>query len=237
MDASHDTSFKPENTGSMCSARDRAYQAIREHIFRGDLSQGERLKETELVKLCQVSRTPIRDALRRLETEGIVSITPNAGAVVAVWNEAEMSDLFAIRARVEGMAAAYAAKRREDDDLANLQAVADAFSRLVFDAGPSLDHRKITETNGTFHRAVVSIARSRAISVASAQVMDIPIMLRTFRHYGPSDLERSAAQHQEITEAIRVRDADWAEAVMGAHIRAGFQALKAGRRMVGGAVD
>ena len=229
-----DRKSKPETAASMCSASDRAYQAIRESISKGDLRQGERLKEADLVELCKVSRTPIRDALRRLETEGIVTITPNAGAVLAIWSETELSDLFAVRARVEGMAAAFAARRRTEDDLRKLQTIADAFSALVEGSETSLDHTEIAETNGAFHRAIVSVARSRAISVASAQVMDIPIMLRTFRHYERRDLARSAAQHLEITEAVRVQDADWAQAVMSAHIRAGFQALNAGRRMVGG---
>lgn len=209
------------------SASERAYQAIRDKIADGELPGGHRLKEAELVKLCAVSRTPVREALRRLESEGIVTITPNAGAIVATWSASELADLFAVRAQIEGMAAAYAAQRRTAEDLDRLDALAAAFRASVEAPDGAPDFDAITRLNSDFHHAILDVARSRALSAAAAQVMEAPIMLRTFRRYDRGGLDRSAAQHVEIAQAIRVGDAEWARAVMQAHIRAGYQALMA----------
>lgn len=209
----------------MTAANERAYRLIRGKIGDGTLKAGARLKEAELVELCDVSRTPIREALRRLESDGLVTITPNSGAIVAKWGEQELKDLFDVRAHIEALAAHYAAERRTDADLQELARFADAMDTLVQRGDHPPDLGEITRLNSAFHRAVLGAARSRALQAAAAQVVEAPLMLRTFRRYDAEQLARSAAQHLEITQAIRVSDAAWASTVMGAHIRAGYRAL------------
>lgn len=208
----------------MSAASERAYQKIRGRISDGTLTSGARLKEAELVKLCNVSRTPVREALRRLETEGMVTITPNAGAIVAVWSQEDLADLYDLRARIEAMAARYAAARRTRSDIDTLVSHAEAMLQKVEVSGTG-DIDQIAQLNHGFHQAVIHAARSRALLATAGQIVEPPLMLRTFRRYDIERLKRSAMQHLEIAQAIARGDGEWAGAVMNAHIRAGYQAL------------
>ena len=89
----------------MGKAAETAYAVIRKRILAGDFSRGERLREEELAQIAGVSRTPIREALRRLDAEGLVEFLPNRGASVTAWTEQELDDLYAARALIEGYAA------------------------------------------------------------------------------------------------------------------------------------
>ena len=209
----------------MSDASRRAYLTIRQSILVGDFSTGDRLVESELVSICGVSRTPIREALRRLASEGMVNITRNSGATVATWSEQEFADLYDVRTHLEGMAASLAATRRTDEDLELLESAAHAMAEHIADFGVHTDPNAISRTNRDFHGAVLKAARSRALSLAAAQVMDAPLMLRTFRRYTQEQLSHSLAQHREILEAIRVGDPEWANAAMIGHIRRGYQVL------------
>lgn len=175
--------------------------------------------------LCGVSRTPIREALRRLQSEGIVDIAPNSGATVAAWSKQEFADLYDVRTRLEGMAAGLAAERRTEHDLNALAASVETMAMLAerYDAAP--DHVAIAFANSAFHGGILEAARSRALSLAARQVMDAPLMLRTFRQYSQEKLRNSVSQHQEIIEAISIGDADWARVAMTSHIKRGFRAL------------
>ena len=212
----------------MGAASDRAYEVIRRYISDGKITAGERLKEAELVSLCNVSRTPVRDALRRLASDGMVTITPNSGAVVTRWSDQELADLYQVRAQIESMAAAYAAERRTEADLVELETHATAMLALANAGGAPVDHDEVTRLNSAFHQCVLQAARSRALTAAASQVIEAPLMLRTFQRYDAERLRRSADQHMEILQAIRARDAGWAGAIMSAHIRAGFRTLVPG---------
>ena len=96
---------EPKSGKAVLSAHDRAYHAIQNHISVGRSGDDERLKAAELGKLCDVSPTPIRDALKPLEAGGVFSITPNAGAIAAIWSTPALRDLFTPLARIEDIAA------------------------------------------------------------------------------------------------------------------------------------
>ncbi|MEE4199677.1 GntR family transcriptional regulator [Erythrobacter sp.] len=208
----------------MSEASSNAYDVIRRSIMEGDLLAGQRLREADLGRLCKVSRTPIREALRRLESDGIVSITPNSGAVVTTWKPDELPDLFLVRATLEGMAAQFAAQRRSEGDLHALTQLVEAMDEMVTKAGdfPLGDGAlaRIANINREFHDTVLSAARSRALHDTARRLLDASVMLRSFTDYDRSALERSCAQHRELTEAIAARDPERACAVMRAHILA-----------------
>lgn len=210
----------------MSTATDHAYDLIRKEIRDGRLGGGSRLVESRLVEICQVSRTPIREALRRLSHEGLVDLIPNAGAVVAKWSDEEIIDLYGVRARIEAMAASLAAQRRAEDDLLHLSETANEMHALVTGINPQTAVNEIAILNNEFHHQILIASRSRAVEAAASQINETPLMLRTFQKYDHEGLLRSSRQHLDLVKAIEAQDSEWAGAIMRAHIMAGLDVLK-----------
>lgn len=209
----------------MSSAADQAYAIIRERISDGSLAPGERLKEADVVRMCDVSRTPVREALRRLAHDGLVRIVPNSGAVVAGWEPDDLADLFAARAELEAMACARAAERASQRDLEIIRNRADAMETYAASERDAPNGDELTRLNSAFHNAVLDAAHSRPLVMALSQVIEAPLMLRTFERFDAERLRRSLSHHREIVAAIKARDPEWAGAIMRTHILAGFRAL------------
>jgi len=209
----------------MSAAADHAYKIIRGKIFEGELKAGERLKEAELSTVCEVSRTPVREALRKLEADGLVFIAANSGAVVAEWNESDIQDIYAVRVRLEVLAATLAAERRTDEDLVQMQDCAEAMKRMSEADDVHTNDSEIARLNSQFHHLIIMAARSRALAAAAAQVIEAPLMLRTFRRYAPERLIRSVSDHLELVAAIRAKDSALAGSLMGGHILSGLRTL------------
>lgn len=211
----------------MSAAADHAYSVIRSKIFDGEFKSGDRLKESELSRVCDVSRTPVREALRKLEADGLVRISPNSGAIVAQWSESDIQDIYSVRVRLEVLAASLAAERRTDADLVKLQACADEMKAASEVPSPHENDLEIARLNSDFHHLIIATARSRALAAAASQVIEAPLMLRTFRRYEPQRLMRSVSDHLELVAAIRARDSALAGSLMGAHILSGLRTLVA----------
>ena len=148
----------------MSLAADRAYERIRAGILSGEFAPASRLKEEELVRVCGVSRTPVREALGRLAAEDYVIVVRNQGAQVKTWSDEDMADLFDLRALLEGHAAARAARLIDSAGLRFLQDNIEQMER-VFESHAS-DQQK-TETflrlNGQLHEAIWKAAGSERL--------------------------------------------------------------------------
>ena len=209
----------------MSAAAENAYKIIRSKIFEGEFIAGQRLKESELSQACKVSRTPVREALRRLATDGLVESIPNSGAVVADWNESEILDLYTVRTTLESLAASLAAERRTEAQLHVMEGLVAEHLRLVeADYAPDLEFR-VAQINHELHHTIIEAAGSRALSAAVAQVIEAPLILRTFREYNQRQLSRSAADHEQLVAAIRARDGRLAGSTMKVHILTGLRSL------------
>lgn len=202
----------------MARAAEAAYAVIRDGILSGELARGQRLREEELALRAGVSRTPVREALRRLDAEGLVDFTPNRGARVTAWSEQELDDLYDARALLESHCARLAAGRITVDELAGLADLAAQMHRLTRKGPDAAD--ELTALNGRFHRAIAKASRNAQLEAMVRGVMDVPLVYRTFQRYTPQRLQASSFQHNELVEALRAEDADWAEALMRAHILA-----------------
>ena len=210
----------------MSAAADHAYDIIRRKILEGAFSAGQRLKESELSEICEVSRTPVREALRRLVADGLVIITPNSGAIVSEWDDRDIVDIYLVRIQLESLAAGLAAQRRTEAQLRQMDALARNMSGLVSE-GPGHDTEiEIAKLNNEFHHLIITAANSRALTAAAAQVVEAPLMLRTFRIYDADRLRRSASDHVELVAAIAAQDSDSAESLMRAHILSGLRMLR-----------
>jgi DNA-binding GntR family transcriptional regulator len=198
---------------------------LRALILNGRYATGSRLAEIELATTLGVSRTPIREALRLLAAEGLVELTPNKGARVMAWSAAELEEVFALRAVVEGLAARRAADRVTAAQLADLERIAVAHAEATA-AGPQRDLERVYALNSDFHAGVVEAAGGgTSLTTVVGSLVHSAVLHRTLHTFDEVAMERSSRHHLEIVAALANRDPDWAECVMRAHLLAARAAL------------
>lgn len=206
----------------MLRATDRAYAGIRSMILSGELPAGSQLGEEALAERCGVSRTPVRDALRRLESELLVKRNEAQRSFVADWSLSDVADAFELRAMLESHAARRAAERMDDLTLQQLRGCNQAILRAVQQDSP--DVNGFLEGNRDFHALILEAAQSRRLASLLATLIEQPVVWRTAHQYGRDALRRSHGEHEELLAAFARRDGAWAEAVMAAHVRRAFHA-------------
>ena len=205
-------------------AVDRAYEAVRSGILGGRYLAGARLTEQDIATSVGVSRTPVREALRRLDAEGLVEFTPNLGAVVTTWNEEDSDEIFDLRAMLEAYGVRRATVRATDAQIAEMRRLAESQYRESVERKAGHLER-IGDLNSQFHRRMQEAAGSPRLARALAGLIEAPLMMRTFQKYTAEDLQRSAQHHLEIVSALEARDAEWAASVMFSHVHAARGAL------------
>lgn len=205
-------------------AADFAYRSIRAGLGAGRWPAGSHLRETELAAELGISRTPVREALRKLASEQLVQFEPHLGVRVPGWSPQDMEEIFALRVELESYAAGLAARHASSAQVAELRQTAEAMEKAAF-GGAEPDYVKITEMNNRFHRLIVAAAGNRRLSSLIATIIDIPLVVRTFARFDRQAMARSVSQHFDLVEAIAGGNADWAVAVMRAHIHAGRQVM------------
>lgn len=206
----------------MSRASDRAYAAIRSMILSGELSAGTQLGEEALAERCGVSRTPVREALRRLESELMVVRTDTQRSFVADWSLDDVRDAFDLRAMLEGFAARRAAERMTEAALARLGAANARIGAAIGEA--RVDVAAFLEGNRDFHAGVLDVAGSRRLVAQLGALVEQPVVWRTAHQYGRAALRRSWSEHEELIAAFARGDGAWAEAIMRGHILRAYHA-------------
>ena len=205
-------------------------EGLRRAIISGRLEPGHRLTERELMAMMSVSRTVIREALRQLETEGLVAILPNRGPIVRELTKEEANDLYQMRSVLEGFAARLFAENASDADVDRLEKDLDAVEK-AYDAG---DTEQILESKNTFYQ-MMSVG---AGSATLAQMLDtLHARISRWRALGLSHADRRSGRSAEtignlraVLAAIRARNPDDAEMRMRVETR---QAAEEVRRLLG----
>jgi DNA-binding GntR family transcriptional regulator len=205
----------------MAFAVEKAYRAIRESILRKSHPPGTRLKEEHLAAEIGVSRTPVREALRRLHIEGWVEFVPNQGAFVPSWTAEEVEEIFTLRELLESYGASLAARRVTNEDIAKLLTVCDELDRVIEDAGPTLIETSC-QLNEEFHRLIAQASGGTRLVSMICQVIELPLVMEALRHASMEEMRRNAQHHREIVRALEVGDPEWARAIMRTHILASF---------------
>lgn len=209
----------------MVRAVEKAYQTVRDAIIEGRYQAAARITEQEVAQAAGVSRTPVREALRRLHAEGLVDFAPNQGAVVTAWTEADSEEIFDLRAMLEAYGAQRAARRATAEQIAELRDLAERqYAECARREEGYL--QRIGDLNSQFHRRVQEAADSQRLATALTALIEAPLIMRTFEKYTPDDLLRSAVHHLELVRAIEARDGDWAASVMRSHILAARGAMR-----------
>jgi DNA-binding GntR family transcriptional regulator len=215
----------------VANAADTAYEAIRAGILTGDHPQGARLREEELADVLGVSRTPIREALRRLQADGLVELGVSRGAQVVSYTDADLEEIFDLRALIEPYAHGLAAETIDAASLDRLRELADGMEEQQHGTGER-SRGRIAELNREFHSTIVRAAGSDRLVALLQQVVHVPIVHRTFHRYTPEALARSFEHHRELIDALTAGDRTWAESVMRSHVHAARAALLRGHRRV-----
>ena len=201
----------------MSRASDRAHEQIKALILSGRMPPGAPLREEHLAELCGVSRTPVRDALRRLESELFVVRSDSQRTFVADWSHEDVDEMFILRGMLESHAAARAASRITIAQIALLKNLNRAIEKAAAKARPDIG--AFLDNNREFHRIFIEAAASPRLSTTLATLVEQPVVRRTAMTYDREQLERSAHEHAGLITAFEARDADWAQSVMHAHIR------------------
>ena len=189
-----------------------AYERLLEELRQGRIGPGDRLREAELAERFGLSRTPIREALRQLETDGLVVHLPRVGAAVRRLDYAEVMELYEMRAVLEGTAARLAARAASDLEIAELDTLNTEMTAAEGDA------EQLARLNRQFHLTLLDAAKNRFLVKAMGAIS------RTLTILGPSTLtetarvDEAAEEHARLIAAIRARDGDAAEQAMRAHI-------------------
>lgn len=204
----------------MATAWEQAYLTLRRQLADGTFPPGAHLREEDLAARLGVSRTPVREAVRRLDAEGWLRVVPNQGAFVAAWSIAEIAEIFDLRALLEAHAAEHAAAAPDRQGLLAMQAACEAAEAALAGAGQGA-LETLSDANIRFHRALWAMSGQARCSAILTSLAVPPMVLRNARNFDPAGLRRSLDQHREMIAAIAAGDARWAGALMRAHVQAG----------------
>ncbi|MFC4292458.1 GntR family transcriptional regulator [Sphingorhabdus arenilitoris] len=206
----------------MTKASERAYGHIRTMVLSGELKPGDQIIEEQLAEICGVSRTPVREALRRLESEKFIYRSDSKRSYVSQWTVEDVEDAFELRSMLEAYAAKRAATRLTEEKLNKLRYHNRKIEAAIQQTPP--DVPTFLEHNRMLHEIILAAADSPALSAMLPQIVEQPVVLRTALHYDLENLQRSHHEHAELLAAFDRRDGDWAASIMTGHIRRAFHA-------------
>lgn len=194
--------------------RDVVFENLREAILEGKLTPGQRLMEVQLAEQLGVSRTPVREAIRKLELEGLVVMLPRKGAYVANMSLKDILDVLEIRASLEGLAASLAAERISPEDIKELEKIANEFEESTEHADVETLLRKDVE----FHECIFKAANNKKLHQLITSLWE---QVYRFRVTYISDYDSSVNiinEHKLILQAIKDGDVDVAKKYATEHI-------------------
>ncbi|ANY08090.1 GntR family transcriptional regulator [Pseudonocardia sp. HH130630-07] len=208
----------------MATGAERAYEVVRSAIVAGEYRPGDKLNEESLAQRLELSRTPVREALRRLGRDGLVEIEANRGARVIRWDAEDLREVFALRAVLEGHAAARAAELRTPEQLDRIEAALAAMDELGERSDADAIERR-SVLNAELHSGIADAAHSPRLPRLLQQLVSVNAIARNFGRYPAAALARSQRQHHDIVVAVRRRSPELARAAMTTHLLTAAEVL------------
>jgi len=187
--------------------REKILESIREAILKGTLKPGERVSEPELAERFGISRTPIREAFRQLESEGYLVVIPRKGAVVASLSERDVIEFYAIKSILEGYAARIAAERMSERDLERLETINIKLQQIAADG----DIKTFFRVHNEFHDLFIKSSGNDKLAELINQLVLKFNRLRLASLSQPGRMEISVQEHRKIIEAFRKHDGEQAD--------------------------
>jgi DNA-binding GntR family transcriptional regulator len=214
----------PHSLPAQGTLADIATHRLAHSIVTGELAQGQKLNEAELAERFGMGRGPLREALRHLEGMRLVNRIPNVGARVVVLDRKTLSDLYAVREALEGMACRIAATRMTEDEIDQLRKLLDSHEKQIKKQGGKVYSQK--EGDLDFHYQIARGSRNQMLMdmLGSEQYQ----LLRMCRYRTSRNAERTGPalqQHRQIVEALAQRDGELAEMLMRRHIQGAWHSI------------
>ncbi len=207
--------------GKHLTLREKILENIRDAIISGSLKAGSRVSEPELAERYGISRTPIREALRQLESEGYLTVIPRRGAVVSEFSQKDVEDFYAIKSILEGYAARQACSRLTDRELDKLQ----TNNKRLHDLAEQNDIKTFFKVHNDFHEMFIKAADNERLRELITSVVTRFQRLRFMSLSLPGRMKISAQEHEKIIEAFRRRDAETAETLVRKNAEYGGRVL------------
>ena len=182
--------------------REIVYEQLKRQILTGRIAPGTRMMEVELAEEMGVSRTPVREATRKLEKDGLVVIEPRRGAYVSDISVKDMVDTLVVRESLEGLAAALASQRITREELDRLDAMTTEYS----DAIAAGDMEKIIHEDEGFHRTIVEMSGNKTLNSLFEIIQELALRFRYLYYDDFTRYENMPTEHMNIVEAIRGGD-------------------------------
>ena len=194
--------------------REMVYEELKIQILTGQIVPGTRMMEVDLAEEMGVSRTPIREAIRKLEKEGLVTIEPRRGAYASMISTQDMVEILEVRQDLEGLAAYFAATRMSPVEMEELKEIADKYN----DAVKSGNMKELIRYDTQFHRLIVDSCNNKILVSMVEQLQELVLRFRYIYYDNFKRGEEMPREHQEIIDAIASGDADRARAAADVHI-------------------
>lgn len=194
--------------------REIVYEELKRQILVGEIAPGTRMMEVELAEVMGVSRTPVREAIRKLEKEGLVTIEPRKGAYASNISIKDMVDVLEVRQGLEGMAAAIASGRITQQQKEELLSIVDKYKAAVEEA----NIEEIIKYDEAFHSQIISISGNKTLMQVFSIVQELALRFRYIYYDDFNRYESMPKEHQLIEEAIMSGNADKARVAAGDHV-------------------
>lgn len=204
------------------SLADQAYEQLRDAIAEGRVKAGERLTERQLSEEFGVSRTPLREAMIRLQHDGLLTSRPAGGVVVTSVDEHEADEIWAVRIPLESYAAAEAAINRDDAELEELREIAGVQRGHLID----LDRLELATWNDRFHAVLYAASKKRRLTEIILQHRKYASDFRVYEVYSEDELREGVSDHERILEAVAAQDPVEAEQLTRKHLLRGQFVLR-----------
>ena len=196
------------------SLHDEVAAKLRERIFAGELAPGSFIDEPALCSELEISRTPLREALKVLTAEGLLRHEPRRGCFVSQITERDLDEIFPVIALLEGRCAFEAASNATDADLAALDQLHERLQR----SARAKRINEYYETNFAIHEAIILLANNRWLAQVIGDLRKIVKLARLQQLHAPGRLEQSLSEHMAVYAALKAHDAEGAEAAMRTHL-------------------
>lgn len=206
------------------SLRGRVFRRLRNDILSGVYKEHDELRETTIGEELGVSRTPVREALRQLELEGLVTIVPNKGAYVTGISKKDVHDIYKIRSMLEGMCARWATRYITPEQIGELEEVI-LLSEFHLKRKNEEKAVQVSELDGKFHKVLYEASNSRILEHVLSDFHKYVQMARIHSVESRERAEKSIEEHRAILEAIKGKDEDQAERLANAHVMKAMENL------------
>ena len=203
--------------------REVVAETLREAIVNGTLNPGERLMEIQLAEELGVSRTPVREAIRKLELEGFVIMIPRRGTYVADLSIRDINEVFEIRTALDVLAAGLAVERITEDELEQLERLLVEIGKSI--EGDEIDIDKIVETDSQFHDVLYKASRNDRLVGIINNLREQITRFRSISMQYPGRMKVSVEEHRQLVEAIAERNTELAQQIAREHMENSEQTL------------